>query len=88
MAIIRGIQHRAPFGHSSRAYSDYTHPIDSDEFVVEKYPADQIRLFLRRTSAHDEGVGLLLPSSGTTLALARALLTVAEGHSSTMSGSC
>jgi hypothetical protein len=87
MAMVEGIQRRSPFSHSSLPSSTYDKYIDSDEFVVEKYPADQIRVFFRRAAAHSEGVGLLIPSPGVALSLARVLLTVAEGHSSTMTAS-
>jgi hypothetical protein len=57
MAMVEGIQRRSPFSHSSLPSSTYDKYIDSDEFVVEKYPADQIRVFFRRAAAHSEGVG-------------------------------
>ena len=81
MHRITGIQKRAPYSHSAASYSDYDHPIDSDEFSITRSKANRIRIFFKHSSAHGQGVGLYLPSPDVATAFGHALLMISEGHS-------
>jgi len=61
MAQITGVQRREPYSHSAASSSDYDHRIASDELSIKRYSDDRIRVFFKRSSAHSQGVGLLLP---------------------------
>jgi len=87
MPQILGIQRREPFEHSAASSSQYDHPIASDEFTIRKHSNNSIRVFFKRSSAHSQGVGLLLPSTEVAIVLSRALLMVAEGYSTEITSS-
>ena len=81
MRRITGVQKRAPHSHSVVSSSHYGNSIDSGEFSITEPKANRIRIFLRRSSEHEQGVGLHLPSTDVAIALGRALLIVSEGYS-------
>ena len=81
MQWVTGIQKRAPHSRSSASYANYDDTVNSDEFSIRKYKDKSIRIFFRRSSAHDQGVGLHLPSKDVATAFGHALLMVSEGHS-------
>jgi len=87
MSQITGIQKREPYSHSNASSSDYDHRIDSDEFSIKRYNNNRIRIFFKRSSLHAQGVGLLLPSVESGIALGRSLLIVSEGYSSDITSS-
>ena len=87
MPLIKGIQHRGPYSHSAASYSDYGRPVDSDEFTIKRQTTGRIRIFFKSTSAHSQGVGLLMPSSKEAIALGHALLMVAEGYATDITSS-
>lgn len=87
MPRITSTQHREPYSHSAASYSEYNHTVEATEFNVKKQSfGDQIqfRVFFPRSGTPSQGVGLTLPSAEITVALGRALLTVAEGYLSEM----
>jgi len=81
MSIITGIQQRKPYSHSGASSSNYNHPINTDEFVINKYKDNRIRIFFKQSTSHRQGVGLDLPSADIATSLARAILMVSEGYS-------
>ena len=87
MPQITGIQRREPYSHSAASYSDYDHPLASDEFSIKRYKDNRIRVFFKRSSLHSQGVGLLLPSTEVGIALGRALIMVSEGYSTDITSS-
>ena len=85
MAVVKGIQHRAPYSTQSFPYSDYSDFVNCDEFIVNKKVTGKlvdVMVFFPLPSAPERGIGLSLPSPEIAVAVARALLTVAEGYAS------
>jgi hypothetical protein len=86
MAVVKGIQHRAPYStQEASAYSDYSDYVNCDEFIVNKKVTGKlvdVMVFFPLSSAPQRGIGLSLPSPEIAVAVARALLTVAEGYAS------
>ncbi len=65
MPQVKGIQHREPYSHSALGYSNYDRFVDCAEFVVEKQTYGKevtVNIFFHRSTAPQQGVGLLLPS--------------------------
>ena len=81
MQWVTGIQKRAPHSRSSASYANYDDTVNSDEFSIRKYKDKSIRIFFRRSSEHDQGVGLHLPSKDVATAFGHALLMISEGNS-------
>jgi hypothetical protein len=82
MAVVKGIQHRAPYSNQSFPYSDYSDSVNCDGFIVNKKVTGKlvdVMVFFPLSSAPERGIGLSLPSPEIAVAVARALLTVAEG---------
>ena len=89
MQHIRAIEHRPPYSTSSERFSNYDDSVICAEFIVEaKIFGTQniVEVFFPRPSHPGQGVGLSLPSPQVAKAIARALLTVAEGDASEISG--
>ena len=80
MLQINGIQRREPYSHSASSYSNYNHPISSDELSIKKQSDNKIQILFKRTSYHGQGVGLTLPSTESAVALVKALSMVVDGQ--------
>ena len=82
MQMITGIQRRAPYAGSSNLFSDYNDYVKCEQFIVQSKRSDsgqEVELFFEMQTAPDQGVGLSLPPQ-SAIAVARALLMVAEGN--------
>ena len=84
MPVITGIQYRSRNQLSRRTFADYSDFIECEEFAVKsKDAADgktEVEVYFPRLGTPDQGVGLRFPSREIAVAVARAVLTVAEGH--------
>jgi hypothetical protein len=89
MGIIKGIQHTARRSNAILPYTDRDWRINCDEFVVERELVGKrigIKVFFPLSSAPQTGVGLLFESPKAAVAVARTLLSVAEGCASEIRG--
>ncbi len=85
MEQIIGIQRRSPHTGQYGNYSDYDYYIGTSKFQVHSVD-DKISIFFQRDGGKDgEGVGLKF-SAETGIAVARALLTVAEKYAHSIEG--
>lgn len=84
MPVITGIQHRSPNQLSRRSFADYSDFIECGEFAVRSGASaeglTEVEVYFPRLGTPDQGVGLRFPSREIAIAVARAVLTVAEGH--------
>ncbi len=88
MQLVKGIQHTPPRSNSS-GYTNRDWSINCSEFVVNAQTIGElvdIKVFFPSPSKSQEGIGLSFCSPGTAVAVARALLTVAEGCVSEIRG--
>jgi len=89
---ITGIQRWEAPRHSDSKFSNHDFTIECAEFVVTARKdragdVQDVELFFPRIDEPEQGVGLRLPSRQIAFALARALISVAEGHLSEARGS-
>jgi len=84
MPVVTSIQRRPPNELSSGNYSSYDNFVECAGFHVSRRPgagrAVEVEVYFPRSGTPEQGVGLLFPSAETAIAVARALLSVAEGY--------